>query len=173
MGCRNLLPGPNSNHRLETTVYRPLGSNSPECATPDASTSVSRTRECKFVGAYFCSPGVSCEEGRGSDLGVVGAISCPVVWDLKMIANFFCTNFSHTPRGPGNPGLNPGVSRRRPCFPWLRLPPPPHPLNGLWTHKLKLGALFSCVSSAVKRCKQDPRDLHSAQLLQESYVSPA
>ena len=24
MGCRNLLSGPNSNYRLETTVYRPL-----------------------------------------------------------------------------------------------------------------------------------------------------
>ena len=24
MGCRNLLSGPNSNHRLETTVYKPL-----------------------------------------------------------------------------------------------------------------------------------------------------
>ena len=24
MGCGNLLSGPNSNHRLETTIYRPL-----------------------------------------------------------------------------------------------------------------------------------------------------
>ena len=24
MGCRNLLSGPNSNHRLETTVHRPM-----------------------------------------------------------------------------------------------------------------------------------------------------
>ena len=25
MGCRNLLSGPSSNHRLETSVYKPLG----------------------------------------------------------------------------------------------------------------------------------------------------
>ena len=28
MGCGNLLSGPNSNHRLETTVYRPAGRSS-------------------------------------------------------------------------------------------------------------------------------------------------
>ena len=79
-----------------------------------------------------------------------------------MRANFFCTNFLNTPRGPGHPGKIPGTSQiplfetqgRRTFegehglfdphpFTW-KTPTPP---GGLRTQKVNLCALSSCLTS--------------------------
>ena len=80
--------------------------------------------------------------------------------ERKMCTNFFCTNFSNTPRGPGHPGKIPGTfqiplfeTQGRQTFEgghelfghhpfaW-KTPTPP---GGLRTPKVNLCALFSCL----------------------------
>ena len=85
--------------------------------------------------------------------------------ERKMRTKFFCTNFLNTARGPGHPGKIPGTSRiplfetqgrqsfegghevfgHHP-FAW-KTPAPP---GGLWTQKLNLCALFSCLKQGFR-----------------------
>ena len=73
-----------------------------------------------------------------------------------MRTKFFCTNFSNTPRGPGHPGKNPGISQiplltPRQTFEGGHEVFDPHPFawktptppGALRTQKVNLCALFS------------------------------
>ena len=80
--------------------------------------------------------------------------------EKKVRTNFCCTNFLHTPRGPGHPGKIPGTSQipffetpgrqtfkgghelfGHHSFAWKTTTPP----AGLRTQKVDLCALFSCL----------------------------
>ena len=103
-----------------------------------------------------------------------------------MRANFFCTNFLNTLRGPGHPGKIPGTSQI-PLFenqgkqtfegghelfdpPLLRVEDPTPP-GGLRTQKINLCALFACLISFCRKRGGCPRYPWSLSLTETRVLS--